>query len=79
MFSSLLTRPKRVLLAVAAKSRRGFLKFLVTSPFYSQFPLSSQQLTPTQTHHLLSSPKEAINVMDFEGAARHALPPAHFR
>jgi 4-hydroxymandelate oxidase len=67
MFHSPLIRPN-----FSNKSRRNFLKFLAASPFFSQFPLRSQ------AQDGLSSPKEAIDVMDFEAAARHAMPPAHF-
>lgn len=50
------------------QNRRRFLQFLAASPL-----LSAQQ-TPT----VIADPAEALNVMDFEAAARQALPPAHF-
>lgn len=48
----------------ADHSRRQFLAFLAASPLYAD--------------EAISSPNEAINVLDFEAAARRALPPAHF-
>lgn len=49
-------------------NRRKFLAFLAASPL-----LHAQQISG-----LPADPNEAINVMDFEAAARQALPPAHF-
>lgn len=49
--------------------RREFLRFLAASPLLAAQPPAA---TP------LAGPDEAINVMDFEAAARQALPPAHF-
>ncbi len=49
-----------------SQNRRRFLAFLAGSPL-----LSGQQ-------NAISSAAEAINIMDFEEAARKALPPAHF-
>jgi 4-hydroxymandelate oxidase len=51
-------------------SRRQFMSFLAGSPL----ALMQAQETPDG----LSSPKDALNVMDFEEAARRAIPPAHF-
>ena len=48
--------------------RREFLQFLAASPL----------LAAQQTSTAIGDPAEAINVMDFEAAARAALPPAHF-
>jgi isopentenyl diphosphate isomerase/L-lactate dehydrogenase-like FMN-dependent dehydrogenase len=47
-------------------SRRRFLQFLAGSPLFAQSP------------DALTDPKDALNVMEFEDAARKALPPAHF-
>ena len=50
-------------------SRRAFLRFLAASPlFASQFP----------EDYVISTPEQAINVLDFEAAAKKALPPAHW-
>ncbi|MBM3735768.1 MAG: alpha-hydroxy-acid oxidizing protein [Acidobacteria bacterium] len=45
-------------------ARRRFLAFLAASPLAATDPIGD--------------PKAAINVLDFEAAARRALPPAHF-
>ncbi len=45
-------------------ARRAFLQYLAASPLYAQPPLAK--------------PEDAINVFDFEAAARQVLPPAHF-
>jgi isopentenyl diphosphate isomerase/L-lactate dehydrogenase-like FMN-dependent dehydrogenase len=50
--------------------RREFLRFLAASPVWSAL---GQQETP-----IISSPAEALNVLDFEAAARRTIPPAHF-
>lgn len=51
------------------QNRRRFLQFLAQSPLLA----AAQQTAP-----VLTNPKEALNVMDFEAAARKALPPAHY-
>jgi len=50
-------------------SRRAFLRFLAASPL-----LALQQ----PDDFVISNPEQAINVLDFEAAARKALPPAHW-
>src|SRR5215813_5320170 len=50
-------------------TRRGFLKFLAASPL---FALQSAE------EFVITDPAQAINVLDFEAAARKALPPAHW-
>ena len=50
-------------------SRRAFLRFLAASPL-----LALQQTDD----FVISNPDQAINVLDFEAAARKALPPAHW-
>jgi len=67
--------------------RRRFLQFLAASPFagsaWAQFapkqrlpdPIPWAALEPDK---LIKSPKEAINVFDFEPVARQNVPPAHF-
>lgn len=58
------------------RNRRAFLKFLAASPLFASLPARAWQ-----THALdeiLSNPKDALDVMDFEAAARKALPPAHW-
>jgi 4-hydroxymandelate oxidase len=58
------------------RNRRNFLKFLAASPLFAALPAGAWQ-----THTLdevLSNPKDALDVMDFEAAARKALPHAHW-
>ena len=74
-------------------SRRRFLQFLAGSPLYacgglSAFaadgPTAPSRLpdpiiwAPLRTEDLIKSPKDAINVFDFEPVARVNIPPAHF-
>jgi 4-hydroxymandelate oxidase len=55
-----------------ATNRREFLKFLAASPLLSAVgPL-------TQSGESIASPQDALNVFDFESAARQKLPPAHY-
>ncbi|HSU87619.1 MAG TPA: alpha-hydroxy acid oxidase, partial [Terriglobia bacterium] len=54
------------------QSRREFLKFLAASPLFAAIPPQALQ------EYVISSPAEAINVLEFEAAARKALPPAHW-
>src|SRR5260370_11703626 len=54
----------------ASANRRHFLRFLAGSPLLSQ--------AWSQPPAVLSNSKEALNVMEFEEAARKALPPAHW-
>jgi 4-hydroxymandelate oxidase len=55
-------------LASVAYNRRQFFRFLAASPCLARAAESP----------VLASPKDALNVMDFEAAARKALPPAHW-
>jgi isopentenyl diphosphate isomerase/L-lactate dehydrogenase-like FMN-dependent dehydrogenase len=59
------------------RNRRAFLRFLAASP---ALPAAVQQLwaedKDVQTA-LLKDPKEALNILEFEEAARRILPPAH--
>ena len=75
-----------------AASRRQFLQFLAASPLLTATDLSAfaSEMTrgaplpdpmlwaPRDLDHLISSPKEAMNVFDFEPVARKTVPPAHF-
>src|SRR6266850_926144 len=72
---------------MSAAYRRRFLQFLATSPFagtaWAQMlpksrlpdPINWAALEPDK---LIKTPKEAINVFDFEPVARQNVPPAHF-
>ena len=57
------------------RSRRAFLKFLAGSPLFAGLPAVRLQ---SIADYVISDPSEAINVLDFEAAARKALPPAHW-
>ena len=52
-------------------SRRRFLEYLAASPAYLANGEPGGQFVPAK-------PEDAISVLDFESAARHKLPPAHF-
>jgi isopentenyl diphosphate isomerase/L-lactate dehydrogenase-like FMN-dependent dehydrogenase len=58
------------------KNRRRFLRFLAGSPLLAAGPVAGWQALPEAG--IIADPKDAINVMDFEAAARKALSPAHF-
>ena len=59
-----------------AHARRRFLTFLAASPL--ALPLARVAGAWTQDPPVIASPGDALNVFDFEAAARRALPPAHF-
>ena len=75
-----------------AANRRKFLQFLAASPLFAAggaaafaetiLPKSmvTDPLTwgPRQSDNLIKSPKDAINVFDFEPVMRQNVPPAHF-
>ncbi|HUA18277.1 MAG TPA: alpha-hydroxy acid oxidase [Bryobacteraceae bacterium] len=58
------------------KNRRNFLKFLAGSPLFASVPALAWQAHEAEA--TLTSPKDALDVMDFEAAAHKALPPAHW-
>jgi 4-hydroxymandelate oxidase len=76
-----------------SRSRRLFLQFLAASPLLQgALPALAGETTPLpvarqpdplawgpfQPQDLIKSPKEAINVFDFEPVCRKNVPPAHF-
>ena len=76
-----------------AANRRKFLQFLAGSPllaaggleaFAAEGPKAGTKLpdpimwAPLKTEDLIKSPKDAINVFDFEPVMRANVPPAHF-
>ena len=74
---------------VRATSRRRFLQFLAGSPLFASGAIPAYAAeTPSKlpdpmiwspaTDELIKSPKDAINVFDFEPVARENVPPAHF-
>ena len=73
-----------------AASRRRFLQFLAASPLLAASDFSAIAAetpsrlpdpmiwAPRNLDKLITSPKEAINIFDFEAVAAKNLPPAHF-
>ena len=75
-----------------AASRRRFLQYLASSPLlaaggasaFAETLLPKAKLpdplmwAPMQADHLIKTPKEAINVFDFEPVCRQNVSPAHF-
>ena len=73
-------------------SRRSFLQFLAASPLFADVgaPAFAQNMSapsrlpdpmawaPRELDNLISDPKEALDVFDFEPVAKKNLPPAHF-
>src|SRR3977135_1408834 len=76
--------------AHTAKTRRRFLQFLAASPLLAGTDFAAMAAerperlpdpmvwAPRQLDKLISSPKEAINVFDFEAVMAKNVPPAHF-
>src|SRR5437588_3251313 len=75
---------------MSQENRRRFLQFLAASPLggvaghgWAQLLPKSRvsdpaMWAPLEPDKLIKSPKEAINVFDFEPVARQNVPPAHF-
>src|ERR1700752_2195293 len=76
-----------------ATSCRRYLQLMAASPLFAyggfsafagEGPTAGTKLSdpitwaPMRTEDLIKSPKEAINVFDFEPVMRHNVPPAHF-
>src|SRR5262245_29736022 len=76
--------------AIQHASRRKFLQFLAASPLVAatDFPAFAAERpgllpdpmlwAPRTLDKVITSPKEAINVFDFEPVMRQNVPPAHF-
>ena len=76
--------------SVTEQSRRRFLKFVAASPLFATAALAGEGpmapvkptdpiiWAPLQTDKLIKSPKDAINVFDFEAPCRVNVPPSHF-
>src|SRR5258708_25555318 len=74
---------------VRAASRRRFLQYLAGSPLFASAALSAYGAeTPSKLPDPMiwapaggapiGSPKDAVNLFDFEPGAPHNVPPAHF-
>jgi hypothetical protein len=62
-------------------NRREFLKFLAASPLLGALPAGLPTFAQTLAQsgdYIISNPGEALNVFEFEAAARKVLPPAHW-
>ncbi len=59
-------------------NRRAFLRFLAGSPLLAAFPSVLANALSQAAENVISGPGDALNVLEFEAAARKALPPAHF-
>src|SRR5213075_39851 len=57
-------------------SRRRLLQFLAASPLLATSETLAQVARFPDT--VISSPKEALNVFDFEAAMQKTVPPAHY-
>jgi hypothetical protein len=76
--------------SITEQSRRKFLQFMAASPLFASGAIAGEVPTvpvkptdpimwaPLQTDKLIKSPKEAINVFDFEAPCRVNVPPSHF-
>jgi isopentenyl diphosphate isomerase/L-lactate dehydrogenase-like FMN-dependent dehydrogenase len=58
-----------------ARNRRNFLRFLAASPLAA---VAFADGLPGVPDSIITSPKDALNVMDFQEAARKMIPPAHW-
>jgi hypothetical protein len=65
--------------------RRESLRFLAASPLFAGVPASAIAEALAQTSNVaptgsdvITSPADALSVLDFEAAARKVLPPAHW-
>src|SRR5690349_18127074 len=61
-----------------SSSRRAFLRMLAASPVFAAASPILRAAVESPDDFVISDPKEAINVLEFEAAARKALPPAHW-
>ncbi len=61
------------------QSRRAFLRFIASSTVITPAVRAwAQQMAVSHDSTVLAAAKDALSVLDFEAAARRALPPAHW-
>ena len=60
---------------ITARHRREFLRFLAASPLFAG---AFADKAFAQDYSTITSAKDALNIFDFEAAAKKALPPAHW-
>ena len=58
-----------------SRNRRHFLRFIAASPLFAK---AFAEGLPGVPDSIIGSPKDALNIMDFQEAARKAIPPAHW-
>jgi 4-hydroxymandelate oxidase len=58
-----------------SRNRRNFLRFLAGSPLFAKAWAEGLPGVPAS---IITSPKDALNIMDFEEAGRKMVPPAHW-
>jgi hypothetical protein len=74
---------------IVCASRRGFLRYVAASPLFTLEAISAYgaeapsklpdpMIWAPSDGELIESPKDAINVFDFEPVAHKNIPPAHF-
>ncbi len=69
---------------MSIRSRREFARFLAGSPLLASTLAAQQDVASFSSARggsasgIITDPKDALSVLDFEAAARQALPPAHF-
>lgn len=68
---------------IKLRARRHFLRFLAGSPLLALLRRApgfgeEPRAGAPESSNLIASPKDAINVFDFEKVAEHELPPAHW-
>ena len=75
---------------ITEQSRRKFLQFMAASPLFASSALAGDvpeipikpsdpiNWAPLQSAKLIKSPKDAINIFDFEAPCRVNVPPSHF-
>ena len=61
------------------RDRRAFLKFLAGSPYIAALGgVSAAAFDTERASDVIGDPKDALDVMDFEDAARRKVPPGHW-
>src|SRR5215475_14217542 len=70
---------------ISVASRRRLLQFLAASPLIAQYALAEtlrssdpMEWAPRDLDKLISDPKQALDVFDFEPVMKKNVPPAHF-
>jgi len=70
---------------ISVASRRRFLQFLAASPFIAQDAMAEglrssdpMEWAPRDLDKLITEPKQALDVFDFEPVMKKNVPPAHF-